>query len=237
MGLLATVSLLVICSVSAQAYVLPGRPYPKPWLPPPYLPRPFPEYPAPDGMDGRVRRAVDEVAPQEELFYVDVINQVEAFEVTEDDLTDHVTALMDAKRGVAVYKDMTQEVCMISRLDDSILPANAQQAKQFKIKVLTQAEEEAYIRAVEDAGQRPVLMISTGAQVENLGEVAGQAAADLCGDYPAYELVPAGPHRTRRIVPLIVRGAVALGRSRAFRAAVVAGATLLLTGDTPAGRN
>ncbi|XP_066281863.1 uncharacterized protein [Branchiostoma lanceolatum] len=235
MGLLAVVSLLVICAVSAQAYVLP-RPHPKPWLPPPYLPHPFPQYPSPDGMGGlRVRRSTDDVAPQEELFYVDVINQVEAFEVPKDDLTDHVTALMDAKRGVAVYKDITQEVCMISRLDDNILPTGAQQAKHFKVKVLSQEEEEAYLSAAKEAGQRPVLMTSTGAQVENLAEVAGQMAADMCGGYPVYELVPEGPHRTRRIVPILVRGAVALGRSRAFRAAVIAGATLLLTGDT--GRN
>ncbi|XP_019647638.1 PREDICTED: uncharacterized protein LOC109487958 [Branchiostoma belcheri] len=169
---------------------------------------------------------VEEIAPAPLAFQADILTQQEIFTVSQNSMSDDVTVLMDAKRGITVYKDDTQQVCLLSNLYENLMPTESADVTGWKIKLLLDGEEEADFLDSLDASerQRYVVMNVLGNVSEETAEELGDEIGELCGDYPGLEIAPAYGNtqggRQRRVVPLLVR------------VAVVVGSSLLLKGDT-----
>ncbi|XP_035690340.1 uncharacterized protein LOC118425537 [Branchiostoma floridae] len=155
----------------------------------------------------------------------DILTQQEVFRVSQSSMSDDVTVLMDARRGITVYRDDTQQVCLLSNLYENLMPTESADVRGWKIKLLLDGEEEAdFLDSLDESErQRYVVMNVLGSVSEETAEALGDEIGELCGDYPGLEIAPAYGNtqgRQKRVVPLLVR------------AAIVVGSAVLLKGDT-----
>ncbi|CAH1262324.1 Hypp2545 [Branchiostoma lanceolatum] len=136
----------------------------------------------------------------------DILTQQEIFRVSQSSVSDDVTVLMDAKRGITVYKDDTQQVCLLSNLYENLMPTDSADVRDWKIKLLMDGEEEAdFLDSLDESErQRYVVMNVLGNVSEETAEALGDEIGELCGDYPGLEIAPVYGNtqgRERRSLP------------------------------------